>query len=142
MKAQTVQNTIEKTQWFPHPIDKVWRALTETKQVSQWLAPTDFKGEKGAKYSLHSPKEECNVVEGIVKEASPYTLIYSWVALNHKEVETEVTWKLTEEKNGTTVHMIHSGILKYEKLAGEEMFASFSGGWNRCFIQIGELLNQ
>ena len=101
MKSETVQNTIEKAQWFPHSIDKVWKALTETEQVTQWLAPTNFKGEKGAKYSLHSAKDDCNVVEGIVKEATPYTLIYSWTALNHKEVETEVKWNLTEENNGT-----------------------------------------
>ena len=142
MKTQTVQNTIEKTQWFPHSIDKVWRAITENEQVAQWLAPTDFKGEVGAKYALHSPKADCSVVEGIVKEASPYTLIYSWVALNHKEVETEVKWELSEEKNGTKVNMVHSGILQYEKQAGEEMFASFTGGWERCFNQIEELLNK
>ncbi|MBL4708259.1 MAG: SRPBCC domain-containing protein [Flavobacteriales bacterium] len=142
MKAETVTNTIEKTQWFPHSIDKVWKALTETEQVSQWLAPTDFKGKKGAKYALHSPKDDCSVVEGIVKEASPYTLTYSWIALNHKEVETEVKWNLTEENNGTTVNMIHSGMLQYEKQAGEAMFASFSGGWERCFTQIADVLNQ
>lgn len=135
------QNTIEKTQWYPHSIDKVWKALTETEQVTQWLAPTNFKGKKGAKYSLHSVKNECDVVEGIVKEASPYTLVYSWIALNHKEVETEVRWTLTEEKDGTKVNMIHSGILKYEKQAAEEMFGSFSNGWKRCFTQINDVLN-
>lgn len=142
MKSETVKNTIEKTQWFPHSIEKVWRALTETEQVTQWLAPTNFKGVKGAQYSLHSIKDECNVVEGIVKEASPYTLIYSWTAMNHKTVETEVKWVLTTENKGTKVHMVHSGILQYDQQAGVEMFSSFFDGWKRCFSQIEDVLNQ
>ena len=141
MNTQTVENTIEKTQWFPHSIDKVWAAITKNEHVSKWLAPTNFKGEKGTHYELHSPKEDCNVVSGVVKEATPYTLIYSWTALNHKDVETQVRWDLTEENNGTKVNMKHTGILKYEKKAGEEMFTSFSNGWKRCFIQIEEVLN-
>lgn len=142
MDTKTVKDTIEKTKWFPHSIDKVWRALTETEQVAQWLAPTNFEGRVGAKYALHSPKEDCSVVEGIVKEASPYTLVYSWVALNHKEVETQVKWDLVEENNGTTVNMIHSGILGYEAQAAAEMFGSFTNGWERCFMQIEGVLNQ
>ena len=142
MEKQAVKNTIEKEEWFPHSIDKVWKAITETEHVSKWLAPTNFKAEAGAKYTLHSPKDECSMVEGVVKEATPYTLVYSWVALNHKEVETEVKWQLIEEKEGTKVSMIHSGIFRYEQQAGEEMFTSFTDGWARCFNQIGEVLNQ
>ena len=140
MTTQKVQDTIEKTQWYPHAIDKVWKAITETDQVSKWLAPTNFKAEVGSKYELHSEEAKCNVVAGEVKVATPYTLIYSWVALNHKEVETEVKWNLTEENNGTTISMVHSGILKYEKQAAEAMFGSFSGGWKRCFNDIGTVL--
>lgn len=141
MSQQEVKNTIEKTQWYPHSIDKVWKALTETEQVSKWLAPTNFTGTiVGSKYALHSTKEECSVVEGVIKEASPYTLVYSWIALNHKEIETEVKWDLTEENNGTKVNMVHSGILKYEKQAAQEMFGSFSNGWTRCFSQIDDVL--
>jgi len=137
----TVENTIEKTQWYPHPIDKVWKALTQTEQVSKWLAPTNFKAEVGAKYELHSSEAECNVVEGVVKEVKPYTLVYSWIALNYKNVITEVRWNLTKEKDGTKVSMIHSGILRYDGKAADEMFESFSGGWKRCFNQIEEVLN-
>ena len=141
METQTAQNTIEKTQWYPHSIDKVWGALTETEHVSKWLAPTNFKGEVGAEYELHSPKDDCSVVAGVVTESTPYTLVYSWIALNHKDIETEVRWNLTKEKNGTKVNMVHSGILKYNKEAAQEMFGSFSNGWKRCFLQIGDVLN-
>ena len=36
---------------------------------------------------------------------------------------------------------IESELGGYEKQLAEEMFSSFSGGWTRCFKQIGDVLN-
>ena len=137
----TVKDTIEKMKWFAHPIDKVWNAITENDLVSQWLVPTDFKAEVGATYSLKNPKDDCDMVTGKVIEATPYRLVYSWINETAKEVETLITWNLVEENNGTTLTMVHSGISNYSDEVAPGMIESYTGGWNRCFDNLGEILS-
>lgn len=136
----TIKDTLEKTQWFAHSIDKVWKAITETEQVSQWLVPTDFKAEVGASYSLKNPKDNCDMVTGKVLEADPYKLVYSWINETCKEVVTLITWNLVEEKDGTTLTMVHSGISQYDSDTAPKMIESYTGGWERCFNNLGEIL--
>ena len=135
------KDTLEKTQWFPHGIDRVWEAITKTEQVSQWLVPTDFKAEVGATYTLKNPEDKCDMVTGKILEANPYKLVYTWINEACKEVETLITWTLTAENNGTTLRMIHSGISKYPENVAPKMIESYTGGWERCFTNLGEILS-
>ena len=137
----TVNDTLEKTQWFAHSIDKVWSAITENEHVSKWLVPTDFRAEVGASYSLKNPKDDCDMVTGTVLEADPYKLVYSWINASCTEVETRITWNLVEENNGTTLKMVHSGISKYDADTAPQMIESYTGGWERCFNNLGEMLS-
>lgn len=136
-----VKDTIEKTQWFAHSIDKVWNAITENEQVSQWLVPTDFKAEVGAQYTLKNPEDNCDMVTGKVLEATPYKLVYSWINETCKEVVTTITWDLVEENNGTSLTMVHSGISQYDNDTAPKMIESYTGGWKRCFDNLGEILS-
>ena len=136
-----MNDTIEKTRWFAHPIDKVWNAITQTEQVSQWLVPTDFKAVAGSNYVLRSTKDDCNVVTGKVVEATPYKLVYTWINEKSKDVVTTVSWNLVEENEGTTLTMIHSGISGYDANTAPEMIEDYTNGWNRCFNNLGEILS-
>ncbi|GAB5417393.1 MAG: hypothetical protein Crog4KO_29750 [Crocinitomicaceae bacterium] len=140
MDTTEKKDVIAKNQWFNHPIQKVWEAITNTEQVSKWLVPTNFKAEVGFQYALHDPKAECNVVTGTVLKASPYTLVYSWINETVKDVETLITWELTEENGGTRLSMTHSGISNYSKAQMNDMIDSYSSGWIRCFDNLNELL--
>ncbi|MEQ8624246.1 MAG: SRPBCC domain-containing protein [Vicingaceae bacterium] len=140
MKTDQTTDSIVKSQWFKQPIDKVWKAITENNQVSQWLVPTNFKAEVGFNYYLQDPKGECNVVTGTVKKATPYSLEYTWINEEVKEVETLVSWELIEEKGGTLLKMAHSGIAKYQEAVKAKMAESYTAGWNRCFDNITSLL--
>jgi uncharacterized protein YndB with AHSA1/START domain len=140
MKTMT-KDTIEKTQWFPQNIDRVWSAITETEQVSKWLVPTDFKAEVGTSYALKSQEDGCDMVTGKVLEANPYKLVYSWINESAKDVETIITWTLKPEKHGTSLTMVHSGILKYSNDVAPNMVESYTGGWKRCFSNMTEILS-
>jgi len=140
MNTTEIQDSIQKTKWFNQSIQRVWQAITENQEVSQWLVPTDFKAEVGSSYCLKDPKDNCNMVTGMVKEASPYTLIYSWINEAVKDVETTVRWDLVEENGGTTLTMTHSGISKYSDNVRTEMINSYTGGWERCFDNLNNML--
>lgn len=70
-------------------------------------------------------------ITGEVKEANPYTLIYTWI-VQDTNTETTVKWELEEIENGTKLHLEHSGISNYEGETAVNMFNSFSGGWAEC----------
>ena len=141
MNTETIQDSISKSKWFKQPITRVWEAITENDQVSQWLVPTDFKAEVGSDYALKNPEDNCDMVTGTVKHASPYLLVYSWINETAKDVETLVTWELLEEKGGTLLKMTHSGIANYQYGVKPKMMEAYTGGWIRCFDNITTLLD-
>jgi uncharacterized protein YndB with AHSA1/START domain len=94
---------------FPHPPEKVWRALTETSLLEQWLMKNDFQPVAGRAFTLRrEPVQNWNgVIDCQVLAVEPgRTLSYTWGTLG---LETVVTWTLTPTAAGTRVRMEQSG---------------------------------
>jgi uncharacterized protein YndB with AHSA1/START domain len=96
-------------QEFPHPPQKVWRALTESSLIEQWLLKNDFQPVVGHSFSLRrDPVQNWNgVIDCQVISVDPCkTLSYSWGAMG---VGTVVTFTLTPTDTGTHLRMEQSG---------------------------------
>lgn len=126
-----MKDIISKEQLFNHPIQKVWDAITDQEKISTWFIPATFKAEKGYQYTFNASGGECSPIRGEVLEATPYTLIYSWI-VTENPMNTIVKWVLEEVDGGTKLYLEHSGISKYEGETAVEMFGSFNGGWDNC----------
>ena len=94
---------------YPHPPEKVWRALTDPAAIKQWLMPTDFKPELGHRFQFRSKPQpgwdgivNCELLE----LDPPRRLAYSWCS---GKVNTRVTWVLEPVAEGTRVRLSHSG---------------------------------
>jgi uncharacterized protein YndB with AHSA1/START domain len=94
---------------FPHAPEKVWRALTESQLVAQWLMKNDFEPVVGRKFQLRSEPVpnwdgviECEVL--VVEPAK--RLSYTWSTMG---MASEVLFTLTAADGGTRVRMEHSG---------------------------------
>jgi uncharacterized protein YndB with AHSA1/START domain len=117
---------------FPHPPQKVWRALTESSLIGQWLMENDFEPVAGRAFTLRREPVPnwSGVIDCQVIAAEPFkTLSYAWGALG---LESVVTWTLTPTDSGTHVRMEHSGF-------GADQEAAYKGatyGWQKF---IGEL---
>jgi uncharacterized protein YndB with AHSA1/START domain len=55
---------------YPHPIEKVWRAITDPTAISQWLMENDFEPRLGHKFQFRSKPQpgwdgiaHCKVIE-------------------------------------------------------------------------------
>lgn len=131
---------ISKEQIFNHSIDKVWKAITQEEEISTWFIKADFKAEKGYRYTFFSEGENCTQISGEVKEANPYTLVYTWMVQN-TEVVTTVKWSLTEFQGKTKLYLEHSGISGYDDSTAVTMFNSFDKGWDNCVSELSEFLN-
>jgi len=94
---------------FPHAPEKVWRALTESPLIAQWLMKNDFEPVVGRKFQLRSepvPNWD-GVIDCEVKVVEPMKQIsYNWGTMG---MGTFVEWTLTPADGGTHVRMEQSG---------------------------------
>jgi uncharacterized protein YndB with AHSA1/START domain len=94
---------------FPHPPEKLWRALTESTLVAQWLLKNDFKPVVGQKFQFRSePVQNWDgVIDCEVLAIDPLKrLSYSWASMG---LDSVVLFILTPSEGGTHVRMEHSG---------------------------------
>lgn len=127
-RAETKSIVVERE--MPHPPEKIWRALTSSVLIADWLMANDFEAEVGRKFQLHakpvpgwSGVTHCEVIEA----EPPARLAYSWGDGTESDsgLRTIVTWTLTPTPTGTLVRMEQSGF-RPEDEAG---YRGMSGGW-------------
>ncbi len=110
---------------FPHPPEKVWRALTESSLIEQWLMRNDFEPLVGHSFTLRmDPVPNWNgVIECRVLAIDPgKALTYAWGALG---LESVVAFTLTPTDAGTHLRMEHSGFRPDQ----EQAYKSATYGW-------------
>jgi uncharacterized protein YndB with AHSA1/START domain len=94
---------------LPHPVGKVWRALTQGALIAEWLMDNDFQAQVGHKFKFRStPMPNWDgVIDSEVLVVEPHkTLSYSW---NSMGLESVVIWTLVATTGGTLVRMEQSG---------------------------------
>ena len=121
---------------FPHPPEKVWRALTENPLIAQWLIKNDFEPVVGRKFQFRfEPVQnwdgviDCEVL--IVDHLK--RLSYSWSSLGLGSV---VLWTLTPADGGTHVRMEHSGF----PLDQQATYKGARYGWQKFFDNLERVL--
>lgn len=94
---------------YPHPPEKVWRALTDSKAIAEWLMPNDFEPRVGHKFQLRTDPQpgfdgivHCEVLE--IDE--PRRLSYSWKG---GPIDTVLTFTLEPVPDGTRLKVVQSG---------------------------------
>jgi uncharacterized protein YndB with AHSA1/START domain len=112
---------------FPYPPEKVWRALTESSLIEQWLMKNDFEPVAGRSFNLRlEPMPNWDgVIDCEVLAIEPCkTLSYTWDALG---LESVVTFKLTPTDAGTHLRMEHSGF----RTDQEANYRGANYGWQK-----------
>jgi uncharacterized protein YndB with AHSA1/START domain len=99
---------------MPHPPEKIWRALTQSPLIEEWLMKNDFQPVVGHRFNFRAtPVPNWNgVIDGEVLVVEPNSrLSYVWDSMGLQSV---VTWTLTPTKGGTHVRMEQSGFQSEE----------------------------
>jgi len=121
---------------FPHPPEKVWRALTEGPLIEEWLMKNDFQPVAGHRFSFRAtPVPGWNgIIDSEVLVVEPNSrLSYGWVSMG---LESVVTWTLTPTPEGTHVRMEQSGFPSEES-------ASYKGakyGWTNFIAKLEHVI--
>ena len=98
---------IEK--FLAHPPEKVWRALTESQLLAQWLMNNDFRPSVGDKFQFRSQPVPnwSGIIDCEVLIVEPLRrLSYTWGTLG---IDTAVLWILTPAEGGTLLRAACEG---------------------------------
>ena len=118
---------------FPHPPQKVWRALTEGPLLAQWMMKNDFEPVVGRKFRFEADPAPnwSGVVDCTVLVVDPLKrLSYSWgVGGSESALQWVVELTLTPAEAGTHLRMEQSGFAPGQKAA----YQGAKYGWNKFF---------
>lgn len=101
------RDIIKQDMLYPHPLQKVWDALTDSVTLSKWLLPNDFEPHLGHHFTFQEePQDGWNgVIECEVVELVPLQhLAFTWSA--HPDLPAMViSFVLTEVAGDTRLHL-------------------------------------
>jgi uncharacterized protein YndB with AHSA1/START domain len=117
---------------FAHPVERVWRALSQPEILAEWLLKNDFRPEVGHRFKFSA---EWGDIDCKVLEVEPHRrLAYKWSAF---DVETVVTFTLEPISNGTRLRMEQVGFRPDQKQAR----GGAKSGWSGFFDDLQDTLD-
>jgi uncharacterized protein YndB with AHSA1/START domain len=127
--TETLSVVVERE--IPCPPEKIWRALTQSHLIEEWLMQNDFKPVVGHRFDLRADwgVEGCQVLAVEPNQ----TLSYTWAAYG---LESVVTWTLTPTSTGTRLRMEQSGF-RQDQL---QYYEGAKGGWQQFFAALERVL--
>jgi len=123
---------------FPHPPEKLWRALTQPHLIEEWLMKNDFKPAVGLRFNLSG--EWGGVLDCKVLAVEPHkTLSYTW-DFNHEDaafnLKSVVTFTLTPTSTGTHLRVEQAGFRPDQKQA----YGGAHAGWKQFLTKLEQVL--
>lgn len=96
---------------LPHPVEVVWRALTQADAISDWLMATaDFQPQVGVHFRMKTQLLSADgwVDAEVLELHPPRRMVWAW-SVNDAVPPTTVTFELTPEDEGTRLKLTHVG---------------------------------
>jgi uncharacterized protein YndB with AHSA1/START domain len=119
---------IEREAVYPHPPERVWRALIDPNELTAWLMPTDFAPQVGRDFVLETGQELGTIRGEVLEIDEPRRLRCRWSGVFG---DTEVLFELFPEPEGTRLRVQHDG---WDDPAIAER-AGFDDGWKQKLTQ-------
>jgi uncharacterized protein YndB with AHSA1/START domain len=134
-----VTHTIRRELTFTQSPEAVWRSLTNSAALAEWMYPNDFEPRVGHRFTFRVPPKpqlenglivRCEVLECL----PPVELVFTWVVDDF--LNTRVSYRLEPDGTGTRVLFEHTGFEQETALEG----ANF--GWNMMHDKLANALAQ
>jgi uncharacterized protein YndB with AHSA1/START domain len=136
--AETRSVVVERE--FPHPPEKVWRALTQPHLIEEWLMTNDFAPVVGHRFHLSG--DWGGVLDCEVLAVDPSrTLSYTWNFAHDDPayaLKSVVTFTLTPMDGGTHLRMEQSGFRPDQRQA----YGGAHAGWKQFLANLETLLER
>ncbi len=135
-----MSNAIRREVLFPQQPEQVWRAITDSATLAEWMFPNDFEPRVGHHFTFRVPGNPKANFDGLIVRCevleceSPRRLVFSWSAGGPVE-NTRVSFQLEPDGEGTRVHFEHSGF-DVAHSHGEQAFKGAEYGWAKMLKQL------
>jgi uncharacterized protein YndB with AHSA1/START domain len=126
---------IDVTMVYPHPVERVWAALTSADALAAWLMPNDFEPTPGHHFTLRTkpaPGFDGIVRCEVLEIEPPKRMVWSWAG---GQIDTTVTFTLEPEGQAATRFRMHQ--TGFHGLGGQLTRRILAGGYPRI---LGKLL--
>src|SRR6516162_7262223 len=133
-------STIRREIVIPRSPDLVWRALTDSATLAEWMYPNDFEPRVGHHFTFRVPPNPKAGFDGLivrceVLECEPPTrLVFSWSA-DGLLADTRVSFSLQPDGDGTRLFFEHSGFDASQPW-GEQALRGAEFGWAKMLKQL------
>jgi uncharacterized protein YndB with AHSA1/START domain len=141
MNAGTIQREI----LFPQPREQVWRAITDSGTLAEWMFPNDFEPRVGHRFTFRVPGNPKMNFDGLTVRCEvlecepPDRLAFSWSAGGPVE-NTRVSFRLEPDGDrGTRLHFEHTGFDVTQPF-GQHALKGAEFGWAKMLKQLATLL--
>jgi uncharacterized protein YndB with AHSA1/START domain len=135
--------TIRREIVLPQPREQVWRALTDTTALAEWMFPNDFAPFVGHHFTFRVPANPKVGFDGMVVRCEvlecepPNQLAFSWSAGGLGD--TRVSFRLEPDGDGTRVFFEHSGF-DLSQGWSDQAVQGAEFGWAKMFKQLGAVV--
>jgi len=140
---EATQLTIRRV--FTAPVEAVYAAWTDARQVSQWMAPSDDFGateatldvRAGGRYRIvmHGPDGEKHRVGGVFEEVlANRRLVYTWAWESTPERVSRVSVDFRAVGEGTEIVLVH------DRFYDTEARDRHQHGWQGCIGRLERYL--
>jgi len=137
MSQDGEDDSIELELVYPHPITRVWRALTESEALGRWLMPNDFQPRIGHRFTFHTALQsgwDGVVTCEVIALDAPRRVAYTWRGSSELP-ETLVTVTLEPAAvGGTRLRLVHSSFAQGGP-AAQAIRDLLSSGWNSALLR-------
>ena len=114
---------------YPHPVDRVWRAVTEPAELAHWFPTTvEVDLREGGAMSFTFPDAEMEPMRGTVTQLDPpRSFGFLWG-------EEELRIELAPDGDGCRLRFTHL-------LSTREQAARDAAGWHVCLARLEDVLS-
>ena len=133
-------SSIQREMVIPQPPEQVWRAISDSATLAEWMFPNDFEPRVGHRFTFRVPGDPKRNFDGLtvnceVLECEPPSILkFSWSAGGLLE-NTRVSFRLEPDGDGTRLLFEHSGFDLTQPL-GRQAFKGAEFGWAAMLKQL------
>ena len=136
--------TIRREILIPQPREQVWRAITDSAALAEWMFPNDFEPRVGHHFTFRvppNPKVEFRRAGRALRGAGVRTAQSARVLVVGRRtvVDTRVSFRLEPDGDGTRLFFEHSGF-DVSQPWGDQAFKGAEFGWAKMLKQLAAVV--